>query len=151
VLSWPAALAGGLPWILLYGLFGLATPVLTLDRVSGPFRALGRSASLAVRAGGRVIWIRLLGYLVWFAVRFALGAGWMAVTSAFLTTVRGDWLDYAVPVAFALANTVAYAALACLDAVLLVEARIRTEGLDIAINRSRARGQDEAAELVAVR
>ncbi|WP_328471904.1 hypothetical protein OHA21_08445 [Actinoplanes sp. NBC_00393] len=151
LLTWPAAFFGLLPFIFLYGLFGLATPALTLDRVGGPFRALGRSASLTVREGGRALWIRLLGYLVWFAVRFALGTGWTAVTTMFVTTVRGDWLDYAIPVAYALANTVAYAALACLDAVLLVETRIRTEGLDIAINRRRSRGEDEAAALVVVR
>lgn len=151
LVSWPAALFGVLPWVFLSGLFGLATPALALDRARGPFRALGRSAGLAVREGGRVIWIRMLGYLVWFAIRFALGAGWMALADAFATTLSGDWLDYAVPVAFALANTVAYAALACLDAVLLVDMRIRTEGLDIAIGRRRSRGEDESAELVVVR
>ena len=38
-----------------------------------------------------------------------------------------------------------------LRAVLLVETRIRTEGLDIAITRSRSRGEDETAVLVAPR
>ncbi|MEU4428702.1 hypothetical protein AB0F81_49520 [Actinoplanes sp. NPDC024001] len=151
LLSWPAALFGLLPWIVLYGLFGLAVPVLTLDRAGGPFRALGRSAALSVRAGGRVMWTRLLGYLVWFAIRFALGTGWTAVTTLFVTTVRGEWLEFAVPIAYALANTAAYAALACLDAVLLVEIRIRTEGLDIALGRRRARGEDEAAGLAVAR
>jgi hypothetical protein len=150
-LSWPAALFGFVPWMFLYGLWGLATPVLTLDRVSGPFRALRRSAGLAARDGGRAFWIRLLGYFVWFAVRFALGVGWMAVAATFTSAVGGAWVAWAVPVAWGLANTVAYAALACLDAVLLVETRIRTEGLDIAINRSRSRGEDETAVLVTPR
>ncbi|MEV6305393.1 hypothetical protein AB0M02_38685 [Actinoplanes sp. NPDC051861] len=151
VLAWPAALFGFAPWLVLYGLWGLATPVLTLDRVRGPFRALARATALAARDGGRAFWIRLLGYFVWFAVRLALGAGWLAVATAFSGAVRGDWVTWAVPVAWGLANAVAYAALACLDAVLLVETRIRTEGLDIAINRSRSRGEDDAAVLVAPR
>jgi hypothetical protein len=135
VLSWPAALFGFAPWLFLYGLWGLAVPVLTLDRVRGPFRALARSATLAARDGGRAFWLRMLGYLVWFAIRFALGVGWIAVATTFTSAVSGDWVAWAVPVAWGLANTVAYAALACLDAVLLVETRIRTEGLDIAMTR----------------
>ncbi|MFC7534080.1 hypothetical protein [Actinoplanes sp. GCM10030250] len=151
LLAWPAALFGFAPWLVLYGLWGLATPLLTLDRIGNPFRALARSAALSSRDGGRGFWIRLLGYLVWFAIRFALGAGWIAVATTFTSVVSGGWVAWAVPVAWGLANTVAYTALACLDAVLLVETRIRTEGLDIAINRSRSRGEDDAAVLVAPR
>jgi hypothetical protein len=50
-----------------------------------------------------------------------------------------------------LANAVAYSALACVAAVLLLETRIRTEGLDIAIGRARSRGEDDAAVLVYAR
>ena len=42
----------------------------------------------------------------------------------------------------------AYASLACLGAVLLLDVRVRTEGLDIAIVRTRSRGGDDAAPLV---
>lgn len=142
-----AAFVGFLPWIFVYGLFGLAAPALVIDRSGNPFSALARSARLASRAALRACWIRLVAYLTWFAIRFALGTGWIAI----VYTVTGSTphrLFWAVPIAWALANTVAYAALACVDAVLLVETRIRTEGLDIAIGRARSRGEDEAAVLV---
>ncbi|GAA2706931.1 hypothetical protein [Actinoplanes palleronii] len=153
-LAWPAGWAGLIGLVVLYGLFGLATPLLTLDRVPGPLAALGRSARLSTRGGLRVARIRIVGYLTWLGIRFALGTGWIAVASLVtdVTDVSGaDWLHWALPIAWALANTVAYAALACLDAVLLVEARIRTEGLDIVLGRARARGEDDAAALVAGR
>jgi hypothetical protein len=130
-----------------YGLFGLGAPALVIDRSGNPFSALARSARLASRAGLRACWIRLAAYLTWFAIRFALGTGWIAMIFA-VTGSSPHRLFWAVPIAWALANTVAYAALACVDAVLLVETRIRTEGLDIAIGRARSRGEDEAAVLV---
>ncbi|WIM93227.1 hypothetical protein ACTOB_005199 [Actinoplanes oblitus] len=148
--AWPAAYAGLIGFVLLYGLFGLATVILTMDRVGNPVMALIRSVRLSVR-GMRVARIRILGFLVWLGIRFALGVGWMAVAGLILGFSRPSWLGWAVTFAWALANTVAYAALACLDAVLLIEARIRTEGLDIALNRSRSRGEDEAALLVVAR
>ena len=143
VLAGPAAFLGFLPWLAVYGLFGMATAVLTLDRAGGPFAALGRSARLAVRDGMRALLVRLLGYLAFFLVRFALGTGWFAVADQVGLVTSGDGLVWVVPLAWWFANTVAYAALACLDAVVLVETRIRTEGLDIALNRARDRGVDE--------
>lgn len=150
--AWPAAWTGLIGLVVLYGLCGLVTPVLTMDQVANPLAALGRSVQLSARGGMRVARIRILGYLTWLAIRFALGTGWIAVASL-VTGMSGgaDWLSWMLPVAWGLANTVAYAALACLDAVLLVEARIRTEGLDIVLSRVRARGEDEAAILVASR
>jgi hypothetical protein len=138
-----AAFAGFVAWIFVYGLFGLVGAVLVTDR-TGFF---GRSARLAVRGGMRGGWTRLAAYLTWFAVRVVLGAGWAAVL-ALVTGGRPDWLAWLAPAAWAAANTVAYAALGCVDAVLLLETRIRTEGLDIAISRARSRGEDEAAALV---
>ena len=95
----------------------------------------------------RGAWTRLAAYLTWFAVRVVLGAGWVGVFSV-ISGDRPGWLTWLVPLAWAFANTVAYAALACVDAVLLLETRIRTEGLDIAISRARSRGEDDAAPLV---
>ncbi|MFI1991906.1 hypothetical protein [Actinoplanes sp. NPDC020271] len=149
--AWPAAYFGLAGVIVLYALTGLVTPVLTLDRPGNPFVALGRSVMLSARGGLRAGRVRILGYLTWLGIRGALGLGWIAVGDLLAYNFLGEsWLDWAVPIAWAVANTVAYAALACLDAVLLVEARIRTEGLDIALNRSRARGEDEAETLVAM-
>ena len=142
-----SAYLGLLPWLFVYGLFGLAAPALVIDQVGGPFAALGRSVRLSVRSGMRAAWIRLSGYLAWFAVRFALGTGWTAVVAQ-VTGDRPEWQQWLVPVCWAIGNTVAYAALACLDAVLLLETRIRTEGLDITINRARSRGEDDTAPLV---
>ncbi|WP_221320438.1 hypothetical protein [Actinoplanes sp. L3-i22] len=150
--AWPAAYFGLAGVIVLYALTGLTTPILTLDRPGNPFGALWRSARLSGRGGLRVVRIRILGYLSWLGIRAALGLGWIAVADMLAYNVLdASWLSWAVPAAWGVANTVAYAALACLDAVLLVEARIRTEGLDIALNRSRARGEDEAATLVDAR
>ncbi|GGQ79388.1 hypothetical protein [Couchioplanes azureus] len=137
-----AAFAGFLGWILVYGLFGLVSAVLVIDR-AGSF---GRSARLAARGGMRGMWTRLAAYLTWLAVRVVLGAGWVAVFAA-VTGDQPGWLVWITPVAWGAANAVAYAALGCVDAVLLLETRIRTEGLDIAVARIRGRGEDPAAAL----
>ena len=143
------ALAGFLPWIFAYGLFGLAAPALVIDRCGNPVGALARSARLTSRNGLRGCWVRVAAYGTWFAVRFALGAGWFAVLTSF-TGTPPQWLLLAVPIAWALADTVAYTALACVDAVLLVDTRIRSEGLDIALRRAGSRGEDPAKALVYV-
>ncbi|MEU4563077.1 hypothetical protein AB0F72_32240 [Actinoplanes sp. NPDC023936] len=140
-----AAYCGFVPWLIVYGLIGMATPALTLARTRHPF---GRSARLATRDGLRPALIRLLGYGTWFLVRFALGTGWVAVASQIGWAVSDDVVAWVVPIAWGLANTVAYPALACLDAAMLVETRIRSEGLDIEIGRERARGGDGSVALV---
>ena len=150
VLSAGAAFAGFFSWVLLYGLFSLTAAVLVIDRAGNPFSALWRSARLTVRGGLRGFWTLLCAYLTWFVIRFALGSGWVWI----LTRLSGGepaWLAWLTPVAWALANAVAYSALACVAAVLLVETRIRTEGLDIAIGRARSRGEDDSAALVYAR
>ncbi|MEU8663523.1 hypothetical protein [Actinoplanes philippinensis] len=135
--------------IFVYGLAGLATAVLTVDRTANPFTAMGRAVGRATRSGMRGVFLRLLGYLVWLAIRLALGSGWILAANMITPITGGSWwVGLAVPVAWALANGVAYAALACLDAVLLLEIRIRTEGLDISVNRARSLGADPAAALV---
>jgi hypothetical protein len=139
-----AAFTGFAGWLAVLGLFAMTGPALAVDRSRNP---LGRSAGLAVRSGMRGVWILLAGYLTWFAVRFALGAGWTQLAS-FVTGADPVFAWWLAPAAWALANTVAYAALACLAAVLLLDVRVRTEGLDIAISRTRSRGGDDAAPLV---
>ncbi|GIE78845.1 hypothetical protein Aph02nite_47950 [Actinoplanes philippinensis] len=148
-LTFGAAVAGFLGVIFVYGLAGLATAVLTVDRTANPFTAMGRAVGRATRSGMRGVFLRLLGYLVWLAIRLALGSGWILAANMITPITGGSWwVGLAVPVAWALANAVAYAALACLDAVLLLEIRIRTEGLDISVNRARSLGADPAAALV---
>ncbi|MEU4620490.1 hypothetical protein AB0G04_11005 [Actinoplanes sp. NPDC023801] len=149
VLTFGAAMAGFIGVILVYGLAGMATAVLTVDRTANPFTAIARAVARSTRGGMRGVFLRILGYLVWLAIRLALGSGWILAAGMFTSVAGWDWwLAWAVPIAWTLANTVAYAALGCLDAVLLLEIRIRTEGLDISVNRARSLGLDTAAALV---
>jgi hypothetical protein len=144
-----AAMAGFIGVIFVYGLAGMATAVLAVDRTANPFTAVGRAVGRATRGGMRGVFLRLLGYLVWLVIRLALGSGWIFAAGMFTSIAGWDWwLIWAVPIAWTLANTVAYAALGCLDAVLLLEIRIRTEGLDISVNRARSLGRDTATALV---
>ena len=138
------AFLGLVPWMLVFGLFGMTAPALVIDRARNP---LGRSAGLSVRAGLRGFWILQAAYLTWFCVRFSLGAGWTQLAS-FVTGAEPSRAWWIGPLAWGLANTIAYAALACVGAVLLLDVRVRTEALDIAISRTRSRGGDEAAALV---
>lgn len=133
----PSAIVA-LPWFWFFGAIGLAAPALMVDRV-GPGAALARSFTLAP-AGLRGVAIRLGGYGGWAAIRVAIGWG----TGALLETVLpSDALLSRVTTAavWVLANTVVYAALACLDAVLYLETRMRVEGLDVAVGRSRRLGR----------
>jgi hypothetical protein len=130
-----SALAGLLPLIFGYGLVGLAVPALVVER-RGPWRALGRSFALSARGGLRALGIRLVGYLGWLAIRIALGAGGLAALELVLP-VTGRWSTAIALVTWAAVDALAYATLACLDAVLYLETRIRTEGLDLTIALSR--------------
>ncbi|MEQ4304914.1 hypothetical protein ABNF97_26615 [Plantactinospora sp. B6F1] len=125
-------------WVVGFALLGSVAPAIVLDRV-GPFRALWRSATLALRTGGRAAAVRILGYLVWWLLRIGLAVG--AVTGLHSAGLLAA--EWHLPVGLAvwtLTNGVAYPALACIDAVVYLEARIRTEGLDIVIDRARRTG-----------
>ncbi|MEU9504904.1 hypothetical protein AB0D32_01305 [Micromonospora sp. NPDC048170] len=138
----------GPAWLVGFVLLGAVAPALVVDRVH-PLRAPLRAAALAVRGAGRAGWIRLLGYLVWWIVRLGLGIGVYLGLDSFDLVDRAwaGWLSLAV---WAGVNSVAYPALACLDAVLHLETRIRTEGLDIRLSRARA-GTPETVLLAAGR
>ncbi|GIJ19704.1 hypothetical protein [Micromonospora lutea] len=133
-------------WFLGFALLGAVAPALVVDRIA-PVRALGRSVTLAFRLGGRATALRVLGYLVWWILR--VGIGWGAFTG--LTTldlVAEGWANAVAMLIWAAVNMVAYAALACLDAVVHLETRIRSEGLDIRV--SRAPGPPGSTDLLAV-
>ncbi|OHX04088.1 hypothetical protein [Micromonospora sp. WMMB235] len=124
-------------WFPAYALLGLVVPVLVLDGVPAhlvPWRAL----RLAGRVSARAAAIRLLGYLGWWLIRLGIGLGlYQGLTMLGLFDVS----VWALPVtiaAFTAVNALAYPALACLDAVLHLETRIRTEGLDIRLSRAPA-------------
>ncbi|NUT38166.1 MAG: hypothetical protein HOV79_34385 [Hamadaea sp.] len=120
-----------LGWFVAYPLFGLAVAAAVIDR-RNPVLALGRGVAMGLRGGGRAAGVRILGYISFLLVRLAFGFGLIAALG-FFGIDAGPWGQAAC---FAIVNTVAYATLAGLDAVLHLEARIRTEGLDIALGRS---------------
>lgn len=126
-------------WALGYAIVGLAVPALMIDRV-GPGRALARGASLSGRAGARAGAIRLLGYLTWLIIRLVVGLGSLA-TLGWIGVDRGGWATVAGALIWPLVNALAYPSLACLDAVLHLETRMRTEGLDIWLTRAAKHGQ----------
>lgn len=127
-----------LPWPILFGMLGLAGPALVVDRV-GPWRAIGRSFKLS-SVGLRGVGVRVGGYLSWFAIRLALGYGGFAVLQIWLGQ-GSTGFTLAVVAVWVLVDTVAYAMLGCVDAVLYLETRMRVEGLDVAIGRLRRLGR----------
>ncbi|GII23571.1 hypothetical protein [Planosporangium mesophilum] len=131
---------GLVPWVIGYGLVGLAVPTLVIDRY-GVGRALLRSARLSVRAGMRAASVRVAGYLAWLAIRAALTLGGPFVLYELFP--GQPWLPGAVVAIAVAVNGVAYPALACLDAVLHLETRMRTEGLDIWLARALRPGAAE--------
>jgi hypothetical protein len=120
-------------WAVGYALVGLAVPVLVVDRV-GPGQALVRGAALASRAGLRAGSIRVLGYLAWLGIRLALGFGGVAALG--MTPLGNRWAAEVSMLVWLLVNSIAYPTLACLDAALHLETRMRTEGLDIWLARA---------------
>lgn len=147
---WPAVLATGagvgalatgsvllcgLPWLVVYGLTGLVVPVLVADRAPAG-RVLLRPLQLMFAGGGRAAAIRLLGYLGWLLVRLAVGYAGDDLVGVLPAQALAPLLA-ALP--WILVNTVAFPALACLDACIHLENRMRTEGLDLALARGRHR------------
>jgi hypothetical protein len=136
-----------LGWLVAYPLLGMATVALVVDG-AGAGRSLARGVALSTRSGLRGGAIRLLGYLSWLMARLAFGLGSVAGLQG-LGIVPAGPVNPWVSAAFLFAiDTVAYASLASLDAVLLIETRIRTEGLDIALTRA---GGDLTPESLVVR
>lgn len=167
-------LLGVLGWIFLIVTTGLIAPVFAVDTrprqgAGGPprfpgapgiprptavaapigfWRAVGRGFGLTFRSGLRPGAVRLVNYLAWLLVRLALALG-LIYTLRQVVDIRSPWwLGALAMTAFALADTVAYAAAGCLDAVMHLEARIRLEGLDIAVGSARRRGTPVADALL---
>ena len=144
-----AAAACVAPWFAVYAIFGLSVPALIADGVPAS-RAIWRSPKLLRRSGGRTAGIRLLAYFSWLLIRLAITCGAVLLVQynyIDFTTVLFDYFLVVLGLCYLAANTIGYAMLACVDAVLHVETRVRTEGLDIAIARTRAR--DEPVSLAA--
>jgi hypothetical protein len=127
-------------WPLPYGLVGLA-PVAAVIEQRGAGSAVVRSIRLAARDLARAAWIRLLGYASWLVLRFATILGTFGLVSLIYGNLPSSTVDRIVlAAAAAILNTIAYSVLACLDVVLLLEGRMRTEGLDIALRWALRRG-----------
>ncbi len=139
VLVGVGALALLIPWLFLYGLIGLATPALMIDRL-GPLPALGRSFVLSSRVGLRAGWLRIGGYLSWALIRLAMGLSAGYLLYSFVPGAK-SWPGIVFTVAWVIVDTIAYAMLACFDAVLYLDTRVRTEGLDIAVARTLRQGR----------
>ncbi|MCZ7473387.1 hypothetical protein [Micromonospora sp. WMMC273] len=132
-----AAALTGPGWFPAYALLGLVVPVLVLDGVPAHL-APWRAVRLAGRVSARGAAIRLLGYLGWWLIRLGIGLGvyqGLGMLGLFDVSV---WALPLTVAAFTAVNALAYPALACLDAVLHLETRVRTEGLDIRLSRAPA-------------
>lgn len=128
-------------WVLVYGSVGLAVPAVVIDRLD-PVRAVGRSVVLAHRGFLRTVRVRALAYLGWFALRLAWGLGMLVLISLVYTSPSTTVDNILMAAVYLAVNALAYPMLACLDAVLHLEARMRTEGVDIALRRALDRGRD---------
>jgi hypothetical protein len=92
--------------------------------------------------------VRVLAYLGWFVLRLAWGFGMLSLVELFYTSPNTTIDNILMGLAYLVVNALAYPMLACLDAVLHLEARMRTEGLDIALRQSLHRGTDPTPVLV---
>jgi hypothetical protein len=151
--AWPAtwfllALVTVPLWIWAYGSLGLAVPAVVVDRL-GPARAIRRSVRLSSRSVLRTVRIRVLGYAGWFTVRLAWGTGALSLVGLVYTSPDTTMDALLISAVYLVVNALAYPMLACLDAVLHLEARIRTEGLDIALRQALHRGVETAPLLAA--
>lgn len=134
-------------WLGAWGWLGLAVPAVVIDRL-GPVAALRRSIGLASRGLLRGARVRVLAYLGWFVIRLAWGLGVLSLVGLFFVPVDTTMDNLLMAAVYLVVNAFAYPALACLDTVLQLEARMRTEGLDIALRRALQRGVEPTGVLV---
>lgn len=134
-----AVLVTPILWPFAYGLLGLCAPAVVVDRL-GPLRAIGRSLVLTARTGMRGVWIRVIGYSIWMLIRVGLALATLAVIHLVYSSPSSTIDNVLLGAAWLGVNTLAYPVLGCLDVALHLEIRMRTEGLDIALRRTLARG-----------
>ncbi len=134
-------------WIAWYGLLGLTVPAVMVDR-RGPGRAILRSLQLSVRGVARAVRVRVLAYVSWFFIRLGWGVGTLALIQLAYTSPSTTVDNLLMAGVYLLMNALAYPMLASLDVVLHVEARMRSEGLDILLRRTLRRGVDPTPALV---
>lgn len=136
-------------WICGYGLLGLAVPAVVIDRL-GPVRAILRSIRLSGRGLLRSLRIRVLAYLGWFVIRIAWGLGLLGLIGLAYSSPDTTVDNLLMAGTYLIVNAFMYPILASLDTVLHLEARMRTEGLDIALRRALHRRVDTTDSLMGV-
>jgi hypothetical protein len=150
---------GMVAWIFWFMLTGLIVPVLTIDggvpeangRLLGGFAAFGRAIRFAAKSGLLAGRIRLLAYMPWLLLRFALNlTSGSAVTSLVGITSAGaaTAVEYTL---WTMVNALMYASIACIDAAALLETRMRVEGLDIAVHQAARQSRPVESALAAPR
>ncbi len=145
-LAWLAIAAASLlcgigeiyPWVV----FSLAVPALVLERgrVTG---SLGRSASLVRGAWWRTLWLLVLGLVIYMVITFAIGVPLLLVSGVATGIFNGTYAGGADVGSAAvsalsgfLSDTITWPFLGCLVAVMYVDRRMRTEGLDLELQRA---------------
>ncbi len=146
VLAWLAILAGSLlcgvgaiyPWVV----FSLSVPALVLER-GGATASMGRSFALVKGAWWRTFGTLVLGLVIYLVISFAISLPLLiisgAATGLFSGTYSGgaDVTTAAVSaLAGFLAGVISWPFLGCLVAVIYVDRRMRTEGLDLELQRA---------------
>ncbi len=130
VLASGGVLVCGVGWIVVYALTGLVVPTLVADRTSGA-GVLTRPLRLVFTGGGRAGGLRLLAYLGWLAVRLAVGIAAGLLLDRLSLSADPMLLRLLTAAPWVLVDALAYPTLACLDACVHLENRMRTEGLDL--------------------
>ena len=137
---WYGWFIGYLLWALPYGLLGLAAAAVVVER-RGPLGGLLRSLRLSRRDGLRAVVIRAIGYVSWVLVRVGLIISVVGLLGYLEISLPSSTWDRVLIAGAALAvNAIAYPVLGCLDVIVLLETRMRTEGLDIGLRWALRRG-----------
>jgi hypothetical protein len=126
------------PWVI----FSLSVPVLLLERTKVT-RALGRSNELIRGAWWRTFWLLLLGYLLVSVISFAISLPLLIFGGAFSGIFSGTYTggeDVGMTALTVLSGfivgVVTWPFVGCLVAVIYVDRRMRSEGLDLELQRA---------------
>jgi hypothetical protein len=126
------------PWVI----FSLSVPVLLLERTRVT-RALGRSHELIRGAWWRTFWLLLLGYLLVSVISFAISLPLLIFGGAFSGIFSGTYTggqDVGMTALSALSGflvgVVTWPFVGCLVAVIYIDRRMRSEGLDLELQRA---------------
>jgi hypothetical protein len=146
VLAWLAIVAASIlcgigeifPWVV----FSLSVPALVLER-GGVTGSLGRSFSLVRGAWWRTFWLLVLGLIIYLVITFAVEVPLLLVSGVATGIFNGAYAGGADVGSAAisalsrfLSGTITWPFLGCLVAVMYVDRRMRTEGLDLELQRA---------------